>query len=91
MNRLLSGMVVLAVLAASAAAEPRHDLRLEQAAMEIVAEKMGDIRGGFSMRRSRCSSPADAVNTSVAAGNRRHKVARPTGSGGRRQGCRPKF
>jgi cytochrome c556 len=48
MIRLLSGAVLLAVMAASAAAEPRHDVRLEQAAMKIVAQKVGDIRGGFS-------------------------------------------
>jgi hypothetical protein len=48
MIRLLSGAALLAVMAASAAAEPRHDVRLEQAAMQIVAQKVGDIRGGFS-------------------------------------------
>ena len=48
MIRLLSGAAFLAVLAAAAAAEPRHDVRLEQAAMKIVAQRIGDIRGGFS-------------------------------------------
>jgi hypothetical protein len=48
MIRLLSGAAFLAVMAASAAAEPRHDVRLEQAAMRIVAQKVGGIRGGFS-------------------------------------------
>ena len=32
----------------SAVAEMRYDQKLEQAAMEIVAGKIGDIRGGFS-------------------------------------------
>ncbi|WP_394890762.1 hypothetical protein ACG873_05260 [Mesorhizobium sp. AaZ16] len=48
MIRLLSGAAFLAVMTASAAAEPRHDVRLEQAAMRIVAQKVGGIRGGFS-------------------------------------------
>jgi len=48
MIRLLNGAAILAVLAASAAAEPRHDVRLEYAAMTIVAQRIGDIRGGFS-------------------------------------------
>jgi hypothetical protein len=48
MIRLLSGAALSAVMAASAAAEPRHDLRLEQAAMKIVAQRIGEIRGGFS-------------------------------------------
>lgn len=48
MIRLLSGAAFLAAMAASAAAEPRHDLRLEQAAMKIVAQRIGEIRGGFS-------------------------------------------
>ena len=36
------------MLAAPAAAETRYDRKLEQAVHDIVARKMGDIRGGFS-------------------------------------------
>jgi hypothetical protein len=38
----------LAAAAIPAGAEHRYDRKLEQAAMRIVAEKIGDIRGGFS-------------------------------------------
>jgi hypothetical protein len=48
MIRLLNCTALLAVLAAPAAAGPRYDVRLEKAAMQIVAQKIGDIRGGFS-------------------------------------------
>jgi hypothetical protein len=48
MKYMLSGVVVLAMLAAPAGAGMRYDQKLEQAAMEIVASRIGDIRGGFS-------------------------------------------
>jgi hypothetical protein len=71
MIRLLSGAALSAVMAASAAAEPRHDLRLEQAAMKIVADRIGEIRGGFSheekpvfIRTASASvSPTDPIET----------------------------
>ncbi|NGN40485.1 hypothetical protein G6N74_05360 [Mesorhizobium sp. CGMCC 1.15528] len=52
MKKLLLGSVAcLAVLSAPANAQMRHDVKLEQAVMEIVARKIGDIRGGFSYER----------------------------------------
>lgn len=48
MKIMLSGMAVFAMLAAPAVAGMRYDQKLEKAAMEIVAGKIGDIRGGFS-------------------------------------------
>lgn len=33
---------------AANAAEPRYDRKLEKAAIEIAAAKVGDIRGGFA-------------------------------------------
>ena len=48
MQALLSLAAVLAVLATPAAAEGRYDRKLEQAILDIVAKKMGGIRGGFS-------------------------------------------
>ena len=39
---------VLAACATPASAEIRYDRKLEQAVMEIVAKKIGDLRGGFS-------------------------------------------
>lgn len=36
------------VLAGQATAEPRYDRKLEEAVMAIVADRIGDIRGGFA-------------------------------------------
>lgn len=51
MKTLLAVALLLATPMAPAAAETRHDAKLEQAVMNIVASKMGDIRGGISYRR----------------------------------------
>ncbi|MBZ9797538.1 hypothetical protein [Mesorhizobium sp. ES1-4] len=51
MKMFLYGVAVLAVIAAPAAAETRYDRNLENAALGIVASKMGDIRGGFSYKQ----------------------------------------
>ena len=48
MRKLMNCAAVLAVLAAPASAETRYDRKLEQAVMDIVAKKMGELRGGFS-------------------------------------------
>jgi hypothetical protein len=48
MKTLWAGAALFGLLASSAAAETQYDRKLEQAAMNIVAGKMGDIRGGFS-------------------------------------------
>jgi hypothetical protein len=48
MNKILSAAAVLAVVTVPSVAEVRYDRNLEKAAMEIVASKMGDLRGGFS-------------------------------------------
>ncbi len=48
MRALMSCVAALAVLAAPAAAGARYDRKLEEAVLDIVAKKMGDIRGGFS-------------------------------------------
>jgi hypothetical protein len=71
MIRLLRGAAFLAVMAASAAAEPRHDVRLEQAVMKIVAQRIGEIRGGFSHQETPVfirtaavsASPTDPIET----------------------------
>lgn len=47
MKMLVICAAVLAAFAAPAAAEIRYDRKIEQAVMEIVAKKMGDLRGGF--------------------------------------------
>lgn len=46
--RALVCALALIVLAGSSTAEPRYDRKLEEAAMAIVAAKIGDIRGGFA-------------------------------------------
>jgi hypothetical protein len=48
MKALWAGVALSGLLATSAIAETRYDRRIEQAAMDIVAAKIGDIRGGFS-------------------------------------------
>lgn len=47
MKKLLLGGA-LALLATAASAESRYDRKLEQAVMNIVAGKIGDIRGGLA-------------------------------------------
>ncbi len=56
MRTLLYGMALSAVIAAPAMAETRYDRNLEKAVLDIVAGKMGDIRGGFSYKQVRSSS-----------------------------------
>jgi hypothetical protein len=51
MRTLLCGVAFLAIIAAPAVAETRYDRKLEQAVVEIVAGKMGNIRGGFSYKQ----------------------------------------
>jgi hypothetical protein len=48
MKTLWAGAALFGLLASSAAAETQYDRKLEQAAMNIVAGKIGAIRGGFS-------------------------------------------
>ena len=48
MRTLWAGAAVFGLAASSAVAETRYDHRIEQAAIEIVAGKIGDIRGGFA-------------------------------------------
>ena len=48
MKSLICSMAFLAAMIAPVAAETRYDRNLEKAAMDIVAGKMGNIRGGFS-------------------------------------------
>jgi hypothetical protein len=48
MKKMVSAAAILAVVTVSSSAGVRYDEKLEKAAMAIVAEKIGDIRGGFS-------------------------------------------
>ncbi|KAA3450651.1 hypothetical protein C7I87_10205 [Mesorhizobium sp. SARCC-RB16n] len=51
MKTLLCGAALLAAMVVPAAAETAYDRNLEKAALDIVAGKIGDIRGGFSYRQ----------------------------------------
>ena len=48
MKTLLMGAAFLGLLTAPAGADTQYDRKLEQAAIDIVAAKIGGIRGGFS-------------------------------------------
>ena len=64
MTKLLAGCA-LALLATAASAESRYDRKLEQAVMDIVAGKIGDIRGGLAFNALRIWS-SDQVATPAA-------------------------
>jgi len=51
MKSFLWGMALLAAMAVPAAAETRYDRNLEKAVLDIVAGKMGNIRGTFSYKQ----------------------------------------
>ncbi|BCM18177.1 hypothetical protein [Mesorhizobium sp. J8] len=51
MKAFLCGMAILAAMAAPLAAETRYDRNIEKAARDIVAGKMGNIRGGFTYKQ----------------------------------------
>ena len=51
MKSFLCGVALFSVMVAPAAAETRYDRNLEKAVIDIVASKMGDIRGGFSYKQ----------------------------------------
>lgn len=48
MKTLWAGVVMIGLLTTSAIAQTRYDRKLEQAAIDIVVGKIGDIRGGFA-------------------------------------------
>ena len=48
MKTLVMGAAFLGLLIAPAGADMQYDRKLEQAAIDIVAGKIGGIRGGFS-------------------------------------------
>jgi hypothetical protein len=51
MKSFLCGMALVMAMVVPAAAETRYDRNLERAVMDIVASKIGDIRGGFSYKQ----------------------------------------
>lgn len=66
--------VFVPAFATIATADSRYDQKLEQAAMAIVAAKIGDIRGGFSYD----SHPVFVtVPVPIAAGGGTEDMSRP--------------
>ncbi|TPI44917.1 hypothetical protein FJW05_20760 [Mesorhizobium sp. B2-9-1] len=51
MKTLLCGVALFAAVTVPVAAETRYDRNLEKAVLDIVAGKMGNIRGGFSYKQ----------------------------------------
>lgn len=62
MKIVLAGLVLAATLA-PAAAEVKHDRKLEQAVMDIVATKMGDLRGALPWTSTVVAVSNDAMTT----------------------------
>jgi hypothetical protein len=48
MYRIVLAATALAAMTGAALAEPTYDRRIEEAAAQIVAAKIGDLRGGFA-------------------------------------------
>jgi hypothetical protein len=48
MKTLWAGLAAIGLLTTSAIAETPYDRKLEQAAIDIVVGKIGEIRGGFA-------------------------------------------
>jgi hypothetical protein len=68
MKTLWAGVAVFRLLATSAFAETRYDHNIERAAAEIVAGKIGGIRGGLSFdAKPILMTRADAVKTGSIA------------------------
>ncbi|ANT50554.1 hypothetical protein [Mesorhizobium amorphae] len=86
MKTLLYGMALSAVIAAPAMAETRYDRNLEKAVLDIVAGKIGDIRGGFSYKqRPQFVVVPDAVATPAVPAEHPGRQA----SGDRNDGLAP--
>jgi hypothetical protein len=44
---ILFGAAIMPALSAAVVAQPKYDAKLEQAAIQVIAGKIGDIRPGF--------------------------------------------
>jgi hypothetical protein len=64
MKTLLMGAALLGLLTVPARADMQYDRKLEQAAIEIVAGKIGSIRGGFAFNVQAVTMiPQDQMST----------------------------
>lgn len=79
MNSFLCGMALLSAMAAPVAAETRSDRNLEKAVMDIVAGKMGNIRGGFSYKQAPQLVPQEAAPTAPAPAEPREQASHNDG------------
>jgi hypothetical protein len=78
MKMLIGVAAAIAVLATPVAAQTRYDRKLEQAVMEIVARKMGEIRGGFSYDEKPVFVVVqDKMTTSSVAAEKTARLAAP--------------
>lgn len=80
MRMHLCGAALLVAVAAPAKTETLYDRNLEEAAMKIVAGKMGDIRGGFSYRQApQFVVVPDKMASPIVEGPRKEAVGEPAG------------
>ncbi|MDG4908881.1 hypothetical protein P9228_20860 [Mesorhizobium sp. WSM4898] len=80
MKSFLCGMALLSAMAAPVAAETRYDRNLEKAVMDIVAGKMGNIRGGFSYKQApQLVVPQEAAPTAPAPAEPREQASHNDG------------
>ncbi|MGE3304877.1 MAG: hypothetical protein AB7I52_02805 [Rhizobiaceae bacterium] len=63
MHKLLLCGGAMALVAGSAMAESRHDLKLEQAVKDIVASRIGEIRGGLALGQDPLAGVKDPTTT----------------------------
>lgn len=76
MKSLLCAMALLAAVAAPEAAEMRYDRNLERAVMDIVAARMGAIRGGFTYKQVPQLVPDAATVPAIAPERPREEAKR---------------
>ncbi|MFI0845660.1 hypothetical protein [Mesorhizobium sp. IMUNJ 23232] len=68
---ILFGAAIMPALTAAAIAQPKYDAKLEQAAMQVIAGKIGDIRPGFRYDQN----PAFVVSQEPSAPNVQDRTA----------------
>lgn len=81
MKSLLCAMALLAATVAPVAAEVRYDRNLERAVMDIVAARMGGIRGGFTYKQVPQLVPEAAPAAAIAPERPREDARRDLDDG----------
>jgi len=81
MKSLLCATALLAAMVAQAAAEARYDRNLEKAVIDIVAGRMGNLRGGFSYKQVPQLVPDAARVPAVATEHLREEARQGLGDG----------